>query len=203
MQAGCGLRYPVQPILELLSMGRAWLNSNTLAITPRCKSGCPSSLHSFNCFHSIPILLRMEEKGRPELAPTLRAVVTLLQRDQAPPGTENSQDKQIESSVVEVLLLLRGQTNFDDIVSSTNDSNQTLAHLSVLFGYISLLRHLVEWEIDLTVPDISGLTALHCAYLKDDQESVVVLLRGGAFYSEKKLVRVSRDLPPAGSTGAD
>jgi len=142
----------------------------------------------------------MEEKGRPELAPTLRAVVTLLQGDQAPPGAANSQGNRIESSVTEALLSLREKTNFDDIVSTTNDSNQTLAHLSVLFGYISLLRHLVEWRIDLTVADISGLTALHCAYLKEDGESIRILLRGGASSSvEDKLGRIPRDLAPEGS----
>lgn len=180
-------------------MGRAWLNSNTLAITPRCESGCPLSLHSINCFHSIPILLRMEAKGRPEYAPTIRAVVTLLQGDQAPSGAAKSQVEQIEVSVLEALLSLREKSNFDDIVSTTNDSNQTLAHLSVLLGYISLLRHLVEWRIDLTVADVSGLTALHCAYLKEDRESIRILLRGGASSTEDKLGRYPRDLAPEGS----
>ena len=69
-QAVCRLHYPVQPILGLFNMGRALLNLNTLAITPRCESGYSSLLHRINCFHSIPILLRMEEKGRPEYTPT-------------------------------------------------------------------------------------------------------------------------------------
>ena len=87
-------------------MGRAFLNSNTLAITLCCESGCPSSLHSLNWFHSIPILLRMEENGHPEYARTIQAVVTML-RDQAPPGAAISRAKQIGSSVLEALPSLR------------------------------------------------------------------------------------------------
>ena len=185
-------------------MGRALLNSNTLAITPRCESGYSSSLHPINCFHSIPILLRMEEKGRPEYTPTIRAIVRMLEGGSASQGSGNSQDAQIETSILAALLSLREKTDFDDIVSTSNDSNQTLAHLSVLYGFISLLRHLVEWKIDLTVADISGLTALHCAYLKEDRESIRILLRGGASpYIEDKLGRLPNDMAPEGSELAD
>ena len=107
MQVACRSRYPVRLILELLSMGRAFLNSNTLVITLCCEFGCPSSLPSSNWFHSIPILLRMEARGPPEYAPTLRAVVTLLQGDQAPPGAAKPRGEQIGSSVLEEPLSLR------------------------------------------------------------------------------------------------
>jgi len=128
----------------------------------------------------------------------------MLQRDRAPQGSANSQAGQIESSLIRALLLLREKPNFDGIVSTSNDSSQTLAHLSVLYGYISLLRRLVKWRIDLRVADISGLTALHCAYLKEDRESIRILLRGGAPPSiEDKLGRLPRDLAPEGSDLAD
>ena len=220
MQAVYRLHYPVQPILELLNMGRALLNSNTLAMTPRCESGWPSSLHSFNYFHRIPLLLRMEEKGSDEYTSAIRAIVRMLEEDRARQGSGNPQDgqiespvlqepppsqvEQIESSLLEGLLSLRAEPNFDDIVSTRSDSNQTLAHISVLNNYMSLLKQLVEWRIDLTVADISGLTALHCAYQKDDRESIRILLRGGASTAiADKLGRFPRDLAPEGSDFAD
>ena len=106
----------------------------------------------------------------------------------------------METSLIKALLSLREKPNFDIIVSTSNDSSQTLAHLSVLFGYIPLLNHLVDWRIDLTIADISGLTALHYAYLKEDRESIQILLSAGASPSiEDKLGRVPRDLAPVGS----
>ena len=109
----------------------------------------------------------------------------------------NSQANRIEASVIKALQSLRKKFDFDDIVSTTDDSNRTLAHLSVQFGYIVLLKHLVEWKIDLTVADVSGLTALHRAYLKGDQESIRILLRAGAPVDvTDKLGRIPRDLLP-------
>ena len=115
-----------------------------------------------------------------------------------------SRAEQIESSLLEGLLSLRAKPNFDDIVSTRSNSNQTLAHISVLYDFMSLLRHLVEWRIDLTVADIKGLTALHYAYEKEDRESIRILLRGGASTAiEDKLGRFPRDLAPKGSYLAD
>jgi hypothetical protein len=146
----------------------------------------------------------MEEKGRPEYAPAIQAVLRMLQGDHAPQDPDNPQEVQIESSIIKAVLSLRSKSNFNNIVSTTNDSSQTLAHLSILYGYISLLRHLVDWGIDLTVADINGLTALHCAYLKEDRESIRILLRGGASSSvEDKLGRYPKDLAPEGSDLAD
>ena len=110
------------------------------------------------------------------------------------------QADRIQSSVIKILQSLREKSDFDNIVSTCGDSNRTLAHLSAQFGYRSLLKHLVEWKIDLTVADVNGLTALHCAYLAGDQESIQILLRAGAsLYVEDKLGRLPRDLAPAGS----
>ena len=143
----------------------------------------------------------MEEQGRPEYTPTLQAVLRMLQgghRDSGNPQ-HNSQQDHIQSSLINALVSLRETPDFDKIISTANDSNQTLAHLSTLYGYISLLRHLVEWGIDVAIADIRGLTALHCAYLKEDRESIRVLLRAGASSSiEDKLGRCPRDLVPEG-----
>ena len=146
----------------------------------------------------------MEEKRRPEYTPTIQALLRMLQGDHAPQGSNNLEAGQIESYLLKALLSLSEKPNFDDIVSTRNDDSQTLAHLSVLYGYISLLSRLVEWKIDLTVADINGLTALHCACLKEDRESIRILLSGGAPPSvEDKLGKRPIDLLPEGSDLAD
>jgi hypothetical protein len=49
-----------------------------------------------------------------------------------------------------------------------------------MFGFLSLLRHLVAWGVDLEVQDNLGFTALHHAHLFQQDECVVFLLRSGA-----------------------
>jgi len=190
--------------MELLSMERALLSSSIMAITSRCESGYRWPFHSFNCLHSITTPLRMEEKGWPVYTPSLRAVHKMRQGDHAPKDSNSSQAWQVEKTLLSALLSLRERPNFEDIVSTSNDSSQTFAHLSVLYGYITLLERLVEWRIDLTVADTSGLTALHYAYLKEDRESIRILLSGGAPSSvEDRLGRRPRDVLPEGSDLAD
>jgi len=100
---------------------------------------------------------------------------------------------------VEILSCLQTQNNFREILSTTNDYSQTLAHLSIFYGYPSLLHHLVEWGIDLAISDINGLTALHCASMKGDLDSVRILQRGGASETvTDKLGRTPSDLQPEG-----
>jgi ankyrin repeat protein len=65
-------------------------------------------------------------------------------------------------------------------VSCPNEYGQTLAHLAVTLGYIRLLEQLISWEIDLSVRDTTGATALHFAYLYDHPECVSLLTRSGA-----------------------
>jgi len=190
--------------MELLSMERALQSSSIMAITSRCESGYRWPSHSFKCLHSITTPLRMEEKGWPVYTPSLRAVLKMRQGDHAPKDSNNSQAWQVEPALLNALLSLREKPNFEDIVSTSNDSSQTFAHLSVLYGYISLLERLVEWRIDLTVTDTSGLTALHYAYLKEDRESIRILLSGGAPSSvEDRLGRRPRDVLPERSDLAD
>ena len=82
---------------------------------------------------------------------------------------------------MEALTSLQTRSDFHEIVSTTNDHNQTLAHLSICYGYSSLLNHLVEWDIDLTIADANGLTAPQFANQEDDLDSMRILRRGGAF----------------------
>ena len=108
-------------------------------------------------------------------------------------------DDLIEIGLIEALSCLQARPNFHEILSTTNDHSQTLAHLSIFYGYPSLLRRLVEWGIDLTISDINGLTALHCAFMKGDLDSVRILWRGGASETmTDKLGRTPSDLQPEG-----
>jgi hypothetical protein len=100
---------------------------------------------------------------------------------------------------VEILSSLQTRPNFHEIVSTTNDHSQTLAHLSIFYSYPSLLHHLIEWGTDLAISDTNGLTALHCAFMKGDLDSVRQLRRGGApETATDTLGRTPSDLQPEG-----
>jgi len=104
---------------------------------------------------------------------------------------------------VDILSCLQTRPNFHKILSTTNDYSQTFAHLSILYGYPSLLRHLVEWCIDLAISDVNGLTALHCAFMKGDLDSVHILRQGGASETvTDKLGRTPSELGPGGFSSA-
>ena len=115
-----------------------------------------------------------------------------------------SQEDLIEIGLMEALSCLQARPNFHDILSMTNDYNQTFAHLSILYEYPSLLDRLVEWHIDLTIADVNGLTALHCAYIKGDMESVHILQRRGASETvTDRLGRTPSELQLEGLEGFD
>ena len=124
----------------------------------------------------------------------------MLQGVHGPQDPANPQDAQIQSPL-SGLSALREKSNSDDIVPTEKESNQALAHLSTLYGYILLLMYLVEWRIDLIIPDMSGLIAPHhYSYLGQHQESIQVPMRVGALLSINiKLGRLPRDLLPQGS----
>jgi len=64
-------------------------------------------------------------------------------------------------------------------ISSCNKHGQTLAHISVMLGYLNLLRHLVAWGIDLNITDWQGSTALHYAFLCKKKECATFLIHSG------------------------
>ena len=94
-------------------------------------------------------------------------------------GGEASHEE-IETAIIQALAPLQDTLNFGEVISKTNDYKQTLAHFAVFFGYTSLLRRLMGWNIDLTIADVNGFTALHCAYKKGDRACVDLLLENGA-----------------------
>ena len=89
-------------------------------------------------------------------------------------------DHDIERAMIQALESLQHMPNFDELVSIRSDSNQILAHFSVMFGNPKLLRRLVEWEIDLTIANVNGLTALDCAYRGGEKTVIELLLNDGA-----------------------
>ena len=140
----------------------------------------------------------------------LQALLTSLHGHQPNRGLQGGsrgagpRDDPIETSLIEALSSLQARPNFHEIVSTTNDYHQTLAHLSILYDYPSLLALLVEWRVDLTIADVNGLTALHCAYMKGDLASVLNLRRGGASENATdKLGRTPSELLPEGLEGFD
>ncbi len=161
--------------------------------------------HLFQC--RLPILLRIQGQACPEFAPVLQAFFTALsgsQGNQILQGRSGVQPQEnpIETGLVHALGCIQARPNFREIVSTTNEYGQTLAHLAILYDYPSLLHHLVDWRIDLAISDVNGLTALHCAYMKGDLHSVQILRRGDAPEAAKdKLGRIPSDLQPEGFGG--
>jgi len=135
----------------------------------------------------------------------LQALLTSLRGHQPNHGLQGGshgagpRDDPIEIGLIEALSCLQARPNFHEIVSTANDYHQTLAHLAILYDYPSLLGRLAEWHIDLTIADVNGLTALHCAYMKGDLDSVRILRRGGASETvTDNLGRTPSDLQPEG-----
>ena len=87
---------------------------------------------------------------------------------------------EMESWMLEFLSSLANSPGWENTVSLVNEHHQTLAHLAVLFQYTTLLKKVAQWGIDVDVQDVNGFTALHCAYMRGDLDSVRVLKRYGA-----------------------
>ena len=87
---------------------------------------------------------------------------------------------EMESWTLQFLSSFANSPGWEDTVSLVNEHHQTLAHLAVIFRYTTLLKKVAQWGIDVDVQDVNGFTALHCAYLCGDLDSVRVLKGYGA-----------------------
>ena len=87
---------------------------------------------------------------------------------------------EMECWMLEFLSSLANSPGWENTVSLMNEHHQTLAHLAVLSQYTALLQKVAQWGIDVDVQDVNGFTALHCAYLRGDLDSVRVLKSYGA-----------------------
>ena len=87
---------------------------------------------------------------------------------------------ELEGWTLQFLASLADTPSWENTISLVNEHHQTLAHLAVLFRYTTLLNSVAQWGIDVDVQDVNGFTALHCAYLCGDLDSVEVLKGYGA-----------------------
>ncbi len=97
-------------------------------------------------------------------------------REEVPTRLE---DVNLEDISVHFLCAYSTQPNWRQIVSTCNDYGQTLAHIAVTSGHFRLLQHLIRWQIDLDAVDSTGLTALHYAYLFEQEECAKFLIHSG------------------------
>ena len=134
----------------------------------------------------MPVIIRIQEDCTPEVAAALDILHkemkkrNLKRNGKRPLRAEETRHDEIETAIIQALAPLQNTLDFGELISKTNDYKQTLAHFAVLFGYTNLLRRLVGWNIDLTIADFNGSTALHCAYKKADRVCVDLLLENGA-----------------------
>jgi hypothetical protein len=87
---------------------------------------------------------------------------------------------EMEALTVRLLAPFTTSPSWENSVSFVNEHHQTLAHLAVLFRYTTLLDKVAQWGINVDVQDVNGFTALHCAYLCGDLDSVRILKGYGA-----------------------
>ena len=98
------------------------------------------------------------------------------EREEIPPRLE---EENIEDISIHFLCTCSTHPNWKQIVSSRNEYGQTMAHICVTLGYFRLLQHLCTWEIDINAVDQMGSTALHYAYLFQQEKCVKVLIHSG------------------------
>ena len=108
------------------------------------------------------------------------------------------QAEELEDISIRFLSAYSRATNWKQIVSLQNKSRQTMAHISVMLGYLRLLDALVEWGIDLNLTDLQGSTALHYAFLCNESACAILLIRSGADeLALDELGRSPQDLNPS------
>ena len=121
-------------------------------------------------------------------------------QDSLPPIDE----RELEELGVRFLASISDSPHWSNDLSVADKNGQTIAHLCVLSGYTRLLTKIVDWGIDMDAQDVSGLTALHCAYLREDWDCVRILKEAGANEGiEDDLGRIPREMcQQVGSEGA-
>ena len=112
-------------------------------------------------------------------------------QDSLPPIDE----RELEDLGVRFLASISDSPHWSNDLSVPDKNGQTIAHLCVLAGYTRLLTKIVDWGIDLDAQDVSGLTALHCAYLREEWDCVRILKEAGASVDiEDDLGRIPRKM---------
>ena len=146
---------------------------------------CLDAILSGRCSRELSrssLVLRITEECTPEDVAKIHEVLENCNSKRGgkrPICEREVRDDEIEDAIIQALAPLQDNRDLEELISKTNDYNQTLAHLAVLSGYLNLLKLLVGWNIDLSIADVDGLTALHCAYKKGDGACVELLLEKG------------------------
>ena len=144
---------------------------------------------SARCSHEVvrlPVIIRIQEDCAPEVAAGLDIFHKEINKrkskrnEKRPLHGDSTRHAEIETALIQALAPLQNTLDFGGLISKTNDYKQTLAHFAVLYGYSNLLKRLVGWNIDLTIADVNGFTALHSAYKKGDRVCVALLVEKGA-----------------------
>ena len=130
----------------------------------------------------MPIIIRIQKGCTPEVADALDNLHKEMKKQTLTRPLRGGEacHGEVETAIIQALAPLQNTQNFGEVISKTNDYNQTLAHFAVLVGYTNLLSRLVGWNIDLTIADVNGSTALYYAYKKGDKACVNLLLEKGA-----------------------
>jgi hypothetical protein len=114
---------------------------------------------------------------------------------QSQDGLPSIDDRELEELGVRFLATISDSLHWNDDLSFADENHQTIAHLCALSGYTRLLTKVVDWGIDLDVRDVNGLTALHCAYLREEWDCVRILKEAGANeYIMDNLGRIPRGM---------
>ena len=120
------------------------------------------------------------------------ALRLLAQNQDGPPPIDNQELEELGVRFLESRSHVRDWSNN---LSVADQNRQTIAHRCVLLNYTQLLTRVVGWDIDLDVQDVSGLTALHCAYLCENWACVRILKNAGAGENIKdNLGRIPREM---------
>ena len=91
-----------------------------------------------------------------------------------------ARDDEIETTMIQALAPLQNTPYFEQLISKTNDYNQTLAHFAVLFRYSELPRQLLGWNVNISIADVNCFPALHYAYKRGDRACVELLEKGAS-----------------------
>jgi ankyrin repeat protein len=61
-------------------------------------------------------------------------------------------------------------------MATTQEDNNTLYHIAVSIGNLNLIKHLVDFNININAKNEEGLTALHLAAMKAEDDSIIKYL---------------------------
>ena len=185
-----------EPGSPQLGHGYCWFRYNSrhyhLSVAPASPREM-SNIRDFLSYELLRVIAGQEHDVTPEtwdsmiphflqnVSPTGREFLHRATQPTQPTSQFSSIDAgELEGWTLRFLTSFANKPSWENTVSLVNAHHQTLAHLAVLFRYTTLLKKVTQWGIDVDVQDVNGFTALHCAYLCGDLDSVGILKGYGA-----------------------